>query len=93
MCPAPEQLYFFGPHLLDEINTLQLQIVPNASKYLKPGGTFYYITCSVFQQENEAVVAHLLESDPTLKLQQTQLINGLSLKADSMFIAVIKKED
>jgi 16S rRNA (cytosine967-C5)-methyltransferase len=90
---TPEQLYFFGPHLLDEINALQMQIAPNAATYLKPGGTFYYITCSVFQQENEVVVAHLLNSDNTLKLQETQLINGLSLKADSMFIAVIKKED
>lgn len=90
---TPEQLYFFSPHILDEINALQLQIAPNAATYLKPGGTFYYITCSVFQQENEAVVAHLLNSDNTLKLQETQLINGLSLKADSMFIAVIKKED
>lgn len=89
---TPEQLYFFTPSILEGISTLQQQIAPNVAQYLKPGGTVYYITCSVFQQENETVVDKLIAADQSLSLQHSELINGTGHKADSMFIAVLKKE-
>jgi 16S rRNA (cytosine967-C5)-methyltransferase len=87
---TPEQLYYFEEQQATIIPALQAAIATNASKRLEPGGTLYYITCSVFEKENEAVVKQVQENT-SLQLQEWQLINGIEKKADSMFIAVMKK--
>jgi 16S rRNA (cytosine967-C5)-methyltransferase len=46
--------------------TEQLQILGAASTLLAPGGRLVYSTCAVLPQENEAVVARLLDSQPAL---------------------------
>lgn len=87
---TPEQMYFFKPETANELSQRQLQIAVNASEYLRKGGKLYYITCSVFQQENEDVVEQLTKA-AGLTIEQMELINGTQLGADSMFIAVLKK--
>lgn len=87
---TPEQLYYFEEQQATIIPALQATIATNASKRLQAGGTLYYITCSVFEAENEAVVKQVQEKTG-LQLQEWQLINGIEKKADSMFIAVLKK--
>lgn len=87
---TPEQLYFFDNHQIATISALQAGIATNASKRLEPGGILYYITCSVFETENEAVVTQIQEKTD-LQLHEWVLINGIEKKADSMFIAVLKK--
>jgi len=87
---TPEQMYFFNAELLNEFSDKQKKIALNAAAYLKPGGRLFYITCSVFQQENEAVVDYIVQNTG-LQLVQSQLINGIEHHADSMFIAVLKK--
>lgn len=87
---TPEQLYFFDPARLTEISHLQINIAINAASYVRAGGRFIYITCSVFRQENEVVVANL-SAGTNLVLESTQVLNGVNEKADSMFVAVLKK--
>jgi 16S rRNA (cytosine967-C5)-methyltransferase len=87
---TPEHLYFFDPGTIERFSTLQKQIVINVSRFLKPGGRLIYITCSAFKDENEMVVAELIEQTG-LQLIQSELINGISIHADSMFIAVLTK--
>jgi 16S rRNA (cytosine967-C5)-methyltransferase len=87
---TPEQLYFFNADKVNEFSSLQQKIAVNAASYLKPGGTLFYITCSVFNAENETVVNELVKQTG-LKLSEQQLINGIQDKADSMFIAVLQK--
>jgi 16S rRNA (cytosine967-C5)-methyltransferase len=87
---TPEQLYFFKHGATPEIAQLQTTIALNVSQCLKPGGRLYYITCSVFKQENEEVVENI-KKGTELVLEKTQLINGIPQKADSMFIAVFRK--
>jgi 16S rRNA (cytosine967-C5)-methyltransferase len=88
---TPEQLYFFNPAKLNEISTLQATIAANASAYIKPGGRFIYITCSIFRQENEGVIAQLIKNNTHLTLEEMHLINGINDHADSMFVAVLKR--
>lgn len=88
---TPEQLYFFNAAQATELSERQARIAGNASMFLKPGGRLYYITCSVFKKENEDVVANITKATG-LVCEQMQVINGVSLHADSMFIAVLRKD-
>lgn len=87
---TPEQCYFYKQKSLTELNRLQKNIVVNADKYLKSGGRLYYITCSVFHDENEGIVEAILK-ETNLEIEDQVLINGTEMMADSMFIAILKK--
>ena len=84
---TPEQLYFFDPGSVPVFSEMQKAILNNASRYLKDGGRLFYITCSVFKEENENVTATLTG----MRIEQQMVINGLDDYADSMFITVFKK--
>ena len=86
---TPEQLYFFNPSSLSEYSTLQKTIASNAVPHLKKNGLLFYITCSVFKQENEAV-ANYIRQELKLELIQMKNLWGYEKKADSMFVAVFK---
>ena len=87
---TPEQLYFFKQDSIQKYTDLQKSIATNVADYLKPGGKLFYITCSIFQAENEEVVEDVVKARG-LKLLESKLINGIANKADSMFIAVLQK--
>jgi len=87
---TPEQLYFFDDASIDNYASAQKKIATNAVQYLKPGGLFFYITCSVFAKENEAVADHICRQ-PGMRLLKMENLEGYSSKADSMFVAVFGK--
>ena len=87
---TPEQLYFFKQESIQEFAALQQKIAINVSGHLKAGGRLIYITCSVFKEENEEVVAEIIKQTG-MQIINMQIINGINIKADSMFIAVLKK--
>lgn len=88
---TPEQLYFFEPTTLPDFSKRQKEIANNALQYLENGGTFVYITCSVFAAENEEVLQDILDNNPQLALVKSNLICGAEIGADSMFVAVFEK--
>ncbi len=53
---------------IGELQTKQHAILSGAARLLKPGGRLVYATCSVLQQENEAVVAQFLASHEQFSL-------------------------
>ena len=87
---TPEQLFFFKKEKIDQYARLQKQIVSNASKALKKNGYFLYITCSVFEKENEAVV-DFIENNLPLQLKSMEYLKGYDKKADTMFAALLCK--
>ncbi|MBC7650686.1 MAG: Fmu (Sun) domain-containing protein [Deinococcales bacterium] len=87
---TPEQLTFFKQKDILKYVHLQQQIVTNTIKYLAVNGYYLYITCSVFKQENEAMVAFILQQQPSLTLLKSDLLIGYDKKADSMFAALFK---
>jgi len=85
---TPEQLYFFEESGIERYAVLQKKIVSNAIPHLKHGGSFVYITCSVFKKENEEVVTFVKENFH-LQLKRMEVLKGYDKKADSMFVAVL----
>ena len=92
---------------LEEIRALpplQLAILSSAAEALRPGGVLVYSTCTILQEENEAVVKAFLETHPAFSLEQTgaflpgkkreeQMVRLLPTVdgTDGFFIARLKK--
>ena len=87
---TPENFYFFEPEKITEFSTNQCNIASNALPFLKKGGTFIYITCSVFENENESIVQQIMNQHK-LSLKNQELINGIENRADSLFVAILEK--
>ena len=47
----------------------QREILANCSKYVKKGGNLYYSTCSLFECENDAIVAEFLKTHPEFMVE------------------------
>jgi len=87
---TPEQLYFFTEDKIAAFARLQQKIITNALPYVKEGGWFLYITCSVFAQENEAAVSYILQQG--YALVKKEILAGYGQQADTMFAALLQKK-
>ena len=58
---------------LGELPALQLAILRNVSRYVRPGGVLIYSTCTVLPQENEEVVAAFLRENPAFFTEKLPL--------------------
>jgi 16S rRNA (cytosine967-C5)-methyltransferase len=83
---TPEHFTRFPYAELENYATRQKAIVQNAIPYLKKGGKFYYITCSIFKEENEEVKEWIL-ANTKLKLIEEIAFDGIRQKADGMYMA------
>ncbi|RYD93396.1 MAG: hypothetical protein EOP50_11200 [Sphingobacteriales bacterium] len=86
---TPEQFHFFKAAQLKRFEELQYNITLNASKHIAKGGYLAYVTCSVFRQENEDIVAKIA-AKTGLECIQQGIINGIGQQADCMFVALFK---
>ena len=57
------------PDSMLQLPELQLQILKNQARYVRPGGTLLYSTCTLVRRENEDVVAAFLEGDSEFALE------------------------
>lgn len=84
---TPEQLTYFKEAEVKHYHELQCQIIQHVIPHLASGGFFLYITCSVFEKENESVV-RFIEQTYHLRSLSQQVIKGYSHYGDSMFAAL-----
>ena len=84
---TPEQLNFFRPEQISQYAELQKKISARVSRCVRKHGYFLYITCSVFRQENEEVVAYL-KQEGLLQLHSMEYLKGYEDKADTLFVAL-----
>ena len=54
---------FKDPQTMKELPDLQLQILKNQARYVKPGGTLLYSTCTLVWEENEGNVKRFLKDN------------------------------
>ena len=63
---------------------VQAAILENVSRYVRPGGTLLYSTCTVLRRENEDVANAFLQNHPEFSLEPFALPEGLDAKTDGM---------
>jgi len=86
---TPEMLCGFNTEKLSYFVELQKKISSNALNCLNNSGFFLYITCSVYQEENENVVNYLVNKFG-LRIIKSSYILGFNNNADTMFAALLK---
>ena len=60
----PDLKWRQGAQAIDELAQKQLRILRAAAQLVKPGGRLVYATCSILQEENEAVAAAFHAAQP-----------------------------
>ena len=72
---------------IDELSSLQLKILNNASKYVKKGGYLCYSTCSIFRQENDEVIKKFLQNNSEFECEITKsLLPNLTFDYGNAFL-------
>jgi 16S rRNA (cytosine967-C5)-methyltransferase len=66
---------------------LQHRLLELASDAVRPSGTLAYATCSVLVEEDEDVVADVVERHPRLRPAERRLTGAPDRDADTMFLA------
>ena len=61
------------PDTMRSLPKLQLQILQNQSRYVRPGGILIYSTCTLVRRENEGVVEKFLKTNPEFCLEPLKL--------------------
>ncbi len=87
---TPERLQYFNESEIAYYSQLQQSIIKHSIPHLATGGHFLYITCSVYQAENELNTAFVQEQFPTMTLVQSKVIIGYKKRADTMYAALFK---
>jgi 16S rRNA (cytosine967-C5)-methyltransferase len=83
---TPENITGITPEKIDLFCTLQRDIARNVIRNLSEKGCLYYITCSVFKQENEANVAYFVKNFG-LKLKSEKYLHGPYDETDILYLA------
>jgi len=74
---------------LTELATLQSKILETSARYVKPGGSLIYSTCTVFKKENEGVIENF--ANPDFVTESTQQFLPHRDNLDGFFIAKLKR--
>ena len=75
----PEILYSKGIENVEELSSLQYEILESASSILKDDGELVYSTCTITYEENTGNVKKFLENNPqfeTVKFEVPENVNG-----------------
>ena len=73
------------PRMLSELTIMQDDALDAALRYLRPGGSLVYATCSILPVENEARIAALLTRHPSLSVQESLHLHPARNGCDGFF--------
>ncbi|MBQ8748704.1 MAG: 16S rRNA (cytosine(967)-C(5))-methyltransferase RsmB [Oscillospiraceae bacterium] len=74
-----------------ELPALQMKILENVSRYVKPGGLLLYSTCTLVQEENEGMVEAFLRAHPDFTTEPLPLPSPFP-KNESGMLALVPGE-
>lgn len=76
----------------DELADVQRRIVESALRFLKPGGSLVYSTCSIDPEENQSVIKAVLEAHPELEMIESRLVFPPKDLTDGAYAARLVKK-
>ena len=86
----PGSKWWLTQNKLDELLVKQRNILITASKYVKTGGAFAYMTCSVLKKENKDQIDWFLSVNKGFCLEKDILISPLQ-GGDGFYTSLLKK--
>jgi 16S rRNA (cytosine967-C5)-methyltransferase len=78
------------PAEIERLRLTQLELLKQATHYLKPGGVIVYSTCSLEPEENHEVVAAFLAAHPGFKLETERQLLPFADEVDGAYVARLK---
>jgi 16S rRNA C967 or C1407 C5-methylase (RsmB/RsmF family) len=87
----PDAKWKIDAPMIERLVQQQREIFASALEHVKPGGRLVYATCSLLPEENQAQVAHFLQTYP-LQLEEELTLLPEEGGMDGFFAAVFKKE-
>lgn len=63
-----------------QLPEIQIEILNNLSRYVKPGGVLLYSTCTILKRENEQVVAQFLSDHPQFSPENFDAPDGFHVE-------------
>jgi 16S rRNA (cytosine967-C5)-methyltransferase len=87
----PEIRYVISPDDFTRMKGIQIAVLSNAAKVVKPGGILVYSTCSLELEENEHVCKSFLENNPSFK--QTTISISDRFLTDKKFARTFPQRD
>lgn len=86
----PDIRYHVSPEKEASLQKLQREILTNAVRAVRQGGTLLFSTCTVNPKENEENTAWLLEHFPLEKQEERQFLPGIDC-GDGFYYAVLTR--
>lgn len=68
----PDVLHRIGQRQIEELAALQAELLERAARWLRPGGTLIYATCSLEKAEGEEQIEHFLQSRPEYQIKPVE---------------------
>ena len=85
--------YNMTPEKQAELAALQREILSVVCRYVKPGGTLLYSTCTINREENEENTAWFLGDHGEFMMEkERQFLPGID-PCEGFYIAVLKKQE
>ncbi len=78
LASRPDARWQKNPRDIESLTALQMKILNNAAKQLKPGGILVYSTCSIEPEENELQVNRFLSENSGFSLEDFTLSRGFA---------------
>ena len=88
---APEGKWALTPERLDELCSVQAEILEQAAQLVAPDGVLAYATCSMFDVENQRQVEAFCQGAPKWRIVRTKQWT-LAEGGDGFFCAILAKD-
>lgn len=85
----PAAKWLFHEKALEEIITIQRDLIDTFSKLVKPDGQLIYATCSILRAESEDIVSEFLQVHPSFEIQQEKRFLPGRDQTDGFYFAVL----
>jgi len=86
----PAAKWTLSPARLDQLTALQARILIQAAHHVRPGGHLVYMTCSLFEAENEAQLDRFLETHRNFSCSESRRFRP-SEGGDGFFCAIMAR--